>query len=42
MPKEVGKKFTFENQDEKDNFNPSEPVLSFRKMINNNKKDLVA
>jgi len=24
-----------------DKFNPSEPIISFRKMINNNKKDLV-
>ncbi len=38
---EVGKKFTFDNEDD-DKFNPAEPIVSFRKMVSNNKKDLVS
>lgn len=37
----MGKKFTFETEND-DKFSPAEPILSFRKMINNNKKDLVS
>jgi hypothetical protein len=36
----VGKKFTLDNEDD-DKFNPAEPIVSFRKMVTNNKKDLV-
>ncbi len=40
MAQEVGKKFTLDNEED-DKFNPNEPIVSFRKMISNNKKDLV-
>lgn len=35
-------KFSFEDEDQETSFNPSTPVLSFKKMINYNKEDLVA
>ena len=36
----VGKKFNFE-EDEEEHLNPATPIPSFRKMLTNNKKDLV-
>jgi hypothetical protein len=41
LPGDIGKKFTLDNEDE-ERFNPAEPVISFRKMVNYHKKDLVA
>ena len=34
-------KFAFEDEDQELKFIPTQPVLSFRKMINYNKEDLV-
>ena len=39
-PMFVGKKFNFE-EDDPEHLDPSAPILSFKKMLNNHKKDLV-
>ena len=35
-------KFNFEDEEQETSFNPTTPIISFRKMINYNKEDLVS
>jgi hypothetical protein len=37
----VGKKFNFEDDDSTEHIDPTSPISSFRKMLTNNRKDLV-
>jgi hypothetical protein len=37
----TGKKFNFEEDDAVEHIDPTDPIPSFRKMLTNNRKDLV-